>query len=430
MILKLFTFKNFNFQDDFYNGVSKIKSLTKFDKIFTIFWILGPFIYLIERDPADLWLTLISIIFLIKCIKNKDWKWTGQLWFLFAIILWFIGLISAFFGPYTIFSFFQGLAWIRFPLYVAAAQVWLGKDRDIRIVMLASIMVGMLIMSLILTFELILEPKSRLIWPYGDKVPGNYLSKISFSLYCTCIALFFYEFTKKHIFSSFVIFYTLIITFLTGERMNFLIKLFASIFSPLVWKFRLFSLVKIFFISMILGASIIFIVINSSQHIYTKYTKETLQSIPIFNMNKENTYWGAWRSGLQQGLNKPLIGFGPSSSRKICDTNILNDFKWLPGKNYCGNHPHNYYIQLFAETGLIGLIFGTLMFFSIFLTCYKERAENKNCALIGTAYLAPLILFFPIQQTGSFYSQWGNLFVWFAIGYSICQVQNYKSIFK
>ena len=82
------------------------------------------------------------------------------------------------------FFIFQGLAWIRFPLYVAAAQVWLGKDRDIRMVMLASIMVGMLIMSLILTFELILEPKSRLslaIWRF--KCLGIISSKKSLSLY-------------------------------------------------------------------------------------------------------------------------------------------------------------------------------------------------------------------------------------------------------
>ena len=60
---------------DFYstwnNGCNKIKNMTSFDKAMTIFWLLGPFIYLIERDPADLWLSLISIIFFIRCIKRK-----------------------------------------------------------------------------------------------------------------------------------------------------------------------------------------------------------------------------------------------------------------------------------------------------------------------------------------------------------------------
>ena len=31
--------------------------------------------------------------------------------------------------------------------------------------------------------------------------------------------------------------------------------------------------------------------------------------------------------------------------------------------------------------------------------------------------------YFPLQQFGSFYGQWGNLFIWFAIGFALSQVQ-------
>ena len=58
--------------------------------------------------------------------------------------VWFAIRIT---GPEPLFSFQQGFVWIRFPLYAAAAQVWLAKDRDIRIVMLLSMLIGMLIMS-------------------------------------------------------------------------------------------------------------------------------------------------------------------------------------------------------------------------------------------------------------------------------------------
>ena len=81
------------------------------------------------------------------------------------------------------------------------------------------------------------------------------------------------------------------------------------------------------------------------------------------NMSDNNPYWGAWRSGIQQSLEKPLIGLGPGSSRKHCSQMSNDPKEWLPGKNYCGNHPHNYYLQLMSETGLLGLIFGSLMFF-------------------------------------------------------------------
>jgi O-antigen ligase len=97
----------------------------------------------------------------------------------------------------------------------------------------------------------------------------------------------------------------------------------------------------------------------------------------------------------------------------------------LPGKNYCGNHPHNFYVQLFSETGIIGLLIGCFMFGSITFTCYKARQENFNCPMAATAFVVPFALFFPLQQFGSFYGQWGNLFIWFAIAFAISQFQDW-----
>ena len=79
---------------------------------------------------------------------------------------------------------------------------------------------------------------------------------------------------------------------------------------------------------------------------------------------------------------------------------------------------------MFAETGIVGFIFGTSMFFSIIFACYKIRAKNK-CPMASTAFIIPLALFFPIQQFGSLFGQWGNLFIWFAVGFSIVQIQNW-----
>ena len=44
---------------------------------------------------------------------------------------------------------------------------------------LLSILIGMLIMCIILIAETIIEPKTRLTWPYGDLVPGGYIAKFS-----------------------------------------------------------------------------------------------------------------------------------------------------------------------------------------------------------------------------------------------------------
>ena len=78
-------------------------------------------------------------------------------------LLWLFGLFSALVSPDPLFSFGQGFVWIRFPLYVAAAQVWLAKDRDIRVLMLISMLVSMLIMCSILIAETFIEPKQGLL---------------------------------------------------------------------------------------------------------------------------------------------------------------------------------------------------------------------------------------------------------------------------
>ena len=41
----------------------------------------------------------------------------------------------------------------------------------------------------------------------------------------------------------------------------------------------------------------------------------------------------------------------------------------------------------------------------------------------ATAFVVPFAFFFPLQQFGSFYGQWGNLFMWFAIGFAVLNIK-------
>ena len=338
MILKYISIAELNFSKGWEDGSKKIKSLNSFEKIMTIFWLLGPFIYLIERDPADLWLTLISMIFLLRCIKKKDWDWTSQVWFKSALALWSFGLFSAVTSTDPFFTFQQGFVWIRFPLYVAAAQVWLAKDRDIRILMLLSMLIGMLLMSGILIAETLIEPKTRLTWPYGDLVPGGYIAKVSLPLFCVLMAIAVSNKSKAGMFSGIIGLLSIGVSALTGERTNFLIRACGGILASIVWKPKFIMISFLIFIE-VLAVLAIFVI---RPDLSSRYGKEFLNSIPLTNTSDSNEYWGAWRGGIQQGLINPLMGAGPSSSRKIC-ANLNTDLpEWLPGKNYCVNHPHNF----------------------------------------------------------------------------------------
>ena len=439
MLSKLLSVPELDFNSSWNNGCKKIKNMSGFDKAMTIFWLLGPFIYLIERDPADLWLSLIGLVFLIRCIRKREWSWTNQLWFKSALILWILGLFSGITGPEPLFSFKQGFVWIRFPLYAAAAQVWLAKDRDIRIVMLLSILIGMLIMCGILIAETIIEPKTRLTWPYGDLVPGGYIAKVSLPAFCVLMAIAVSKKSKAGILSGIIGLLSIAVSTLTGERTNFLIRACGGVLAGIVWKPKFIMMSLLIFVEVVA----VLIIFAIRPDLSKRFGKDFLKIIPlthtVFDSDQTslnsiqknqtssfNPYWGAWRGGIQQGLMTPIKGIGPSGTRNTCVTLDTKLPKWLPGQNYCGNHPHNFYIQLFAEVGLIGLFIGCIMFGSIITTCYKARVDNFNCPMAATAFVVPFGLFFPLQQFGSFYGQWGNLFTWFAVAFAISQYQGWR----
>ena len=422
MFLKNISITELNFASSWTDGLIKIRTMSGFEKTMTIFWILGPFIYLIERDPADFWLSFIGLVFLIRCIRKKDWSWTNQLWFKSALILWLFGLFSALTSPDPFFTFQQGFVWIRFPLYVAAAQAWLAKDRDIRILMVLSMLIGMLLMCSILIAETLIEPKTRLSWPYGDLVPGGYIAKVSLPLFCVLIAIAVSKKSKAGMFCGLIGLLSIVVSGLTGERTNFLIRACGGVLASIIWKPKAIMILSLILIEVL---AVLILFLHRPDMSY-RYGAKFLNEIPFTNTSDGNPYWGAWRGGIQQGLINPVKGVGPSGTRKTCANLDTKLPKWLPGKNYCGNHPHNFYIQLFAEVGVIGLFIGCIMFASIITTCYKARVENFNCPMAATAFVVPFGLFFPIQQFGSFYGQWGNLFTWFAIAFAVSQYQGWQ----
>ena len=84
-------------------------------------------------------------------------------------------------------------------------------------------------------------------------------------------------------------------------------------------------------------------------------------------------------------------------------------------RNSCTTHPHNFYLQLLSETGLIGtffIIFSFLFFLYKIITHIISNLLNKkntlsNSEIILIAYI--IILLFPFTTTGNFFNNWLNM---------------------
>ena len=165
---------------NFQGVLAALSELPKYHKYFYIFWLSGPFILLIERTPADVWLSICVIGFLVNSFHTKDFTWLRFFWVRATFTFWGCCLFSSALSSLPVHSMAEAFIWIRFPLFAMATCFWLAKDPRLLYAMVASTFFGMIAMGFILLAELIIigQQGGRLSWPYGDLVPGNYLTKV------------------------------------------------------------------------------------------------------------------------------------------------------------------------------------------------------------------------------------------------------------
>ena len=111
-------------------------------------------------------------------------------------------------------------------------------------------------------------------------------------------------------------------------------------------------------------------------------------------------------------LDRPIIGHGPKMFRIKCSDPKYAEVVGTSerGISSCMTHPHNFYIQLLAETGLIGF---SILFFLFLYVVYlsmkyfyydfiknKKIYSNYNICLLACL----LITVWPIIPNGNFFN--------------------------
>jgi O-antigen ligase len=388
------------------------KDLPNWEKPIHVFWLLGPFILLIERSPADIWLSLLAVIFAARAFWQRDGSWLRHLWVRAAFMFWAVCLLSAGSSTAPGYALGETFSWFRFPLFAMATVFWLGKDKRLIYLMLLSTGVGMMIMTGILTAEILIQGQThgRLLWPYGDLNPGNYLAKAGMPAFCVMVAFAVGARGKTSLVMGALVSFSLALSVLTGERVNLLLRVCAGVLTFLSWKIngkRFLAAISIFS-ALILP---VFVLQGSND---PRFTLAVLNDLPT---NASSDYYRKMGGGIAVFLDSPLVGIGTANYRDLCPTILAENSTFR-----CDNHPHNYFIQMLAETGILGFATGLFMICTIIWTLFRNgRANNQNVAA-ATAFIVPLGLFFPLQSTPDFFGQWNNIFMWSAVALSMASV--------
>lgn len=373
------------------------------------FLVTGPFI-------PDLILSSLSIWFLYYCVKKKILKIFKNKYFLVFIIFWIFCVLSSLLSDEILFSLKSSIFYIRIGIFAILISYLIDLNKKILVFFYYAIAITFLILVIdgffqhftgynILGYS---KYTIRVSSFFGDEyILGSYLTRLSPLFF----ALFIVREKKK--FESYFFFILLflvsILIFLSGERAAFFLFILSSVFIIFFISSYKYQRLLVFLISLIVIISILVKDSKFSDRFYHSIVKDmriennNFSKIIIFTQMHDSLY----RTGFKMFLDQPILGHGPKLFRKKC-----NNIKYSTGVYPCSNHPHNFYIQLLAETGLIGFsfLFGLFIYFIYIVTNhifriykYKERlfSDYQLCLLAGL-----LITIWPLTSNGNLFSNY------------------------
>jgi O-antigen ligase len=384
------------------------------DRFFLVLWLLGPFFLLIERTPGDVWLSFLAVSFFVRAINAKEFEFLKFFWVRAIFLFWCICLISAGLSKVPLYALGETISWIRFPLFAMASVFWLGTDRRLVNMMLLTLATAFLIMCFILLAEVIVEGfKTRLSWPYGDLVPGNFLAKAGMPVITIASALAVSELGKKQHFAMAFIVIGVVFVVLTGERINSLTLILGAAVSAFCLSNSRMPLLKLLSVILVLVIGILFF----QPGFYERYVINFLAQLPF---DSQSSYYNTMAAAVFAFTQDPIFGVGTASLRVLCA-----DFIILKPAIECDNHPHNYYLQLLGETGILGFVSGVTFIIAIGFACVNGWKNWPKRSTRKVAWVIPFALFWPLASTADFFGQWNNIFLWSAIALAL-SISQYK----
>lgn len=381
--------------------------------------VTGPFI-------PDLSITIIALAFIYLSIKNNLRDFYTSNYSKFFLIFYLVLNLTSFFSHDPIQSLKISLVYFRYFIFALAVWYLIKVKPGILLSLLKSIIICMLILILdgfyqfyfgenILGWERI---GTRISSFFRDElILGSYLSRFFPIFFALCILNFKYFFNKK--FYLFLIFLLLssieVLTFLSGERAAFFYINLSAIF--LIIMMKDFKLLRFFSLSF---ALILIFTITSMNSIYKeRIIDQTIKQMgseeQVFIFSQEHT--NHYISAFKMFTDNKVTGIGPRMFRSNCH---LEGYK--VSFESCTTHPHNNYIQILAESGLLGiiifiiplivLIYYSLKHFIFKFIFRKNYFSDFQLALISCF----LITLWPLVPTGDFYNNWLNIIYYFPLG--------------
>ena len=394
------------------------------------FLIWGPFF-------PDLIVSISALFFLFNIIKNKKFHFFNNkpliIFFIFCI---YCILLSILIAEDTMLSFESSLFYFRIGVFSCFIWYLIDKDKTILTYFYYALVLCFSALAIdgyiqyftginLSGFKL---SGNRVSSFFGDElIMGSYLS----SLFPLLFALFLVKKKKKYeIYFIGVLFILVdVLIFMSGERSAFFFLNLSTVFIIVLikeyQKFRLFTF--------IIAIICVFILSLNSSKLSERMFKGPVRDMGLIKSSKEPVIFSSAhdsliRTAYNMFKDQPIFGHGPKMFRVIC-----KDEKYATGVTPCMTHPHNFYVQLLAETGIIGFLFllnaliyviyiALRQFKSIIFKQKRPLTDYQVCLLAGI-----LITVWPLTTNGNFFNNWLMIVYSLPVGFYLQSIYSKKS---
>lgn len=409
----------------------------KISKILNFLVLIFPLCFISGPALTNINIFLINIFFFYFLYLEKNLSLLLKYKIFFLICAYLVG--SSLFSNNILFSLKSSLFFFRYVILIVCIT-YLVEKKFLNLSKLFNILILIIAVFFIDLIYEFYNNKNILGFSNNDPerlssffdqelISGSFLSKIMLIvipiIICCDNKSKFYPFILLGLFSVFI----------TGERTAFytlLIYLFSILLFIKSEKKKVFSILTLFMLIIIT-----FSLLNPN--ISYRMTKKILvqsnvQSILVPNKtdkkNSESTQKRIYYISIDHEAHllaaykifqlKPLLGVGPNQYRNYACDKKYTYFDDDRQNRVCTTHPHNHYIQILSELGIIGfslLFFIILKYLVYIFSNLKKLSKNvKEYNLFITRNFSVLIFLIPFLPNGNFFGSWGGSLLFYIIG--------------
>jgi O-antigen ligase len=405
------------------------------DKISLFLIISLPIGLLISSGVSGTIEVLIIITFLINCFYKKNFSWLKDKYFQLLLLIWISLLLNLLFSQNFNLSFSRNIYFIKNIIFVFAIIFFLRKDKNFNLILTIY-----LIITAIVAFDIFIEffnkknilgfqssDPSRIASFLGKELKiGHFMLGFLFIVVSYYFEKFLRKSTNYKIFGFIIFIFFFISLLLTGERANSIRAFFIALFFILLSKKEIFTYKKI------LLTTIIFLSIGT--YFFSEKTRyrfdvilDPVKNIGIIEAFKETQHAAHYYTAIKIFEKYPIFGVGNKNFREECLKDEYKNNNYKRTSERCATHPHQIYLELLSEHGLIGSIAIISVIFIILFKSFKIYSKNKNSIHLASI-LFILSQFLPLIPSGSFFVAWGSTIFW--LNFAILIFYNSKKYSK